>query len=176
MDRLDDAVVIAMGSSLPGEYASSTALLDAALAAMPTMGLNVARRSGWWRSAAWPDPSKPDYLNGVALVETALSPAAVMARFLALERRFGRRRAARNDPRTLDLDLIAHGRAVIDTAGLVLPHPRAAERCFVMGPLAEVAPDWRHPVLGETAAALAARCTVGTDARPVDASNRPERQ
>ena len=166
MDCLNDAIVIALGSSLPGEYASSTALLDAALAQLPGAGLTVARCSGWWRSAAWPDPSQPDYLNGVALVETGLSPGEVMARILALERRFGRRRGARNDPRTLDLDLIAHGRTIVESADLILPHPRAAERCFVMRPLAEIAPDWLHPVLGQTAAELAARCGVATDAAP----------
>ena len=92
---------------------------------------------------------------------------AVLAQILALEAQFGRRRHLRNDPRTLDLDLIAHGRTVLDTPDLVLPHPRAHERLFVMGPLAEIAPDWRHPVLGETAAALAARAPVGRDAHAV---------
>jgi 2-amino-4-hydroxy-6-hydroxymethyldihydropteridine diphosphokinase len=167
MGRLDDAVVIAMGSSLAGDYASSTALLDAALTRFEAAGLNIARRSGWWRSAAWPDPSQPDYLNGVVLVETSLSPQGLMRALLALEARFGRIRSHANAPRTLDLDLIAYGRRVIDEPGLVVPHPRAHERRFVMGPLAEIAPDWRHPVLGETAAALAASATVGADAAPI---------
>jgi 2-amino-4-hydroxy-6-hydroxymethyldihydropteridine diphosphokinase len=86
----------------------------------------------------------------------------------AIERDFGRDRTvegARNAPRVLDLDLIAHGRAVLDEPGIVLPHPRAAERLFVVGPLAEIAPAWRHPVSGETAAALAAKASVGADAR-----------
>ncbi|HEX3918481.1 MAG TPA: 2-amino-4-hydroxy-6-hydroxymethyldihydropteridine diphosphokinase, partial [Caulobacteraceae bacterium] len=62
--------------------------------------------------------------------------------------------------------LIAYGRQVIDAPGLIVPHPRAAERLFVMGPLAEIAPGWVHPVLGETAAALARMAIVGTDAQP----------
>lgn len=76
----------------------------------------------------------------------------------------GRERWARNAPRTLDLDLIAHGRRVLDEPGLVVPHPRAHERLFVMGPLAEIAPDWRHPVLEKTAAELVSATTVGRDA------------
>ena len=167
MDCVADAVIIAMGSNLPGDYASSTVLLEAALARFPGAGLNVMRRSRWWRSAAWPDPSRPEYLNGVVLVETSLPPRAVLAQILALEAQFGRGRDLRNDPRTLDLDLIAHGRLVIDTPGLVLPHPRAHERRFVMGPLAEIAPGWVHPALGRTADSLAAVAGVGADAKPV---------
>lgn len=167
MDCVADAVIIAMGSNLPGDYASSRALLEAALARFPGAGLNVVRRSRWWRSAAWPDPSKPEYLNGVALVETSLPPRAVLAEILALEAQFGRRRDLPNAPRTLDLDLIAYGRCVIDTADFVLPHPRAHERRFVIGPLAEIAPGWVHPVLGATAESLAEVAGVGADAAPI---------
>ena len=100
------------------------------------------------------------------VVETAHSPEALLEQVLALEATFGRRRSIPNAPRTLDIDVIAHGRTVIDAPGLTLPHPRAHERRFVMGPLAEILPEWRHPVLGETAAALAARASIGEDARP----------
>lgn len=89
----------------------------------------------------------------------------------SIEQAFERTREARNAPRTLDLDLIAYGREVFDAPdgapGLILPHPRAHERRFVMGPLAEIAPAWRHPVLGRTAASLAARAQVGRDATPI---------
>jgi 2-amino-4-hydroxy-6-hydroxymethyldihydropteridine diphosphokinase len=85
---------------------------------------------------------------------------------MEVERVFGRVRSDRNAPRTLDLDLIAHGRTVLNDPVLTLPHPRAAERYFVMGPLSEIAPGWRHPVLGETAEVLATSAAVGRDARP----------
>ena len=163
----EDAVLIALGSNLSGGFATSKALLDAAVARLSAVGLRVVKRSAWWRSAAWPDPTAPDYLNGLAIVETALAPAEVMAALARIEREFGRERGERNAARTLDLDLIAHGRTVLDSPDLILPHPRAAERLFVMGPLAQIAPDWRHPVLGETAAGLAATARVGRDAAPV---------
>jgi 2-amino-4-hydroxy-6-hydroxymethyldihydropteridine diphosphokinase len=163
----DDAVVVALGGNLAGEYASSEALLNAALARFPQAGLPVLARSRWWRSAAWPDPDGPEYRNGVVLVETNGGPDAVLRALFALESEFGRRRGAPNDPRTLDLDLIAHGRRVLDTPDLVLPHPRAHQRLFVMGPLAEIAPGWRHPVSGRTASDLAAAATVGRDATPL---------
>jgi 2-amino-4-hydroxy-6-hydroxymethyldihydropteridine diphosphokinase len=158
---------VALGGNLAGEFASSEALLEAALARLPQAGLPVLARSGWWRSAAWPDPSGNEYRNGVAIVEANGPPQMVLEALFAIERAFGRRRGVPNAPRTLDLDLIAYGREVSDGPGLVLPHPRAHERRFVMGPLAEIAPGWRHPVSGATAAELAWEAMVGRDARPV---------
>ena len=164
----DEAVVVALGSNLSGEFSSVQDLLEAALAEFPAAGLEVAKRSSWWRSAAWPDPGQPDYLNGVILVETTLDPRGTLAVLRRIEARFGRLRGEPNAPRTLDLDLIAHGRAVLDDEALILPHPRAADRLFVMGPLAEVTPGWMHPVLGRSAEALASSAVVGADARPAD--------
>ena len=159
-------MVVALGCSLPGSYPSREALLEAALDALATEGLAVAARSSWWTSAAWPDPTAPAYLNGVVLVETGVSAEEVLAVLHRIEARFGRVRAEPNAPRTLDLDLIAHGRTVLEGA-VVVPHPRAHQRLFVMGPLAEIAADWRHPVNGRTAADLAAGATVGADATPL---------
>ena len=157
--------MVALGCSLPGPYPSRQALLQAAIEALGTGGLKVLSRSSWWASAAWPDPTAPAYLNGVVLVETPLPASEILARLHRIETDFGRARMEANAPRTLDLDLIAHGRTVTDV-GLVVPHPRAHERLFVMGPLAEIAPGWRHPVNGRTAADLATTATVGRDAAP----------
>lgn len=165
-------MVVALGCNLPGAYTSREALLEAALAALAGEGLAVVARSGWWTSAAWPDPAGPAYLNGVALVSTEATPAETLAALHRIEAIFGRARGARNAARTLDLDLIAHGRAVTGRAvaegNLVLPHPRAHERLFVMGPLAQIAPGWTHPLLGRSAAELAAVADVGADARPLE--------
>ena len=164
---LDEAIILALGGNLAGDYPSLEALLEAALAAFLRAGLTIVRRSRWWRSAAWPDPAAPAYLNGVAIVETALLPRDLLAKLLEIEAAFGRRRTEPNAARILDLDLIAYGRESIAEPGLVVPHPRAHERLFVMGPLAEIAPDWVHPARGLTAAELATLATVGVDARPL---------
>ncbi|MEE9300605.1 MAG: 2-amino-4-hydroxy-6-hydroxymethyldihydropteridine diphosphokinase, partial [Alphaproteobacteria bacterium] len=93
--------------------------------------------------------------NGVARLETPLAPEALLDRMLAIERRFGRRRGRLNAARVLDLDLLDyHGRIVARDEGaggtvLTLPHPRMHERAFVLVPLAEVAPGWRHPLTGQ---------------------------
>ncbi|MDP3633128.1 2-amino-4-hydroxy-6-hydroxymethyldihydropteridine diphosphokinase [Phenylobacterium sp.] len=163
---LDGAVIVALGGNMAGDYGSSEALLEAALARFAQAGLPVVARSSWWNSAAWPDPTANEYRNGVALVETKLAPLQALHTLFSIEAEFGRVRSEKNAPRTLDLDLIAYGRAVVAADDLVLPHPRAHERLFVMGPLAEIAPGWRHPTLGKTARDLAADATVGLDARP----------
>ena len=131
------------------------------------VGLPILARSRWWRSAAWPDATQPAYRNAVAIVDTAAPPQVVLATLIRLEAELGRIRTTPNAPRTLDLDLIAHGRTLIDAPGFILPHPRAHERRFVMGPLAEIAPDWIHPLLGQTAKTLVANARVGRDAAPI---------
>ena len=166
-DGLDEAVIVALGANLKGEYPSIQALLEAALGAFGPEGLTILRRSSWWRSAAWPDPTEPAYLNGVAVVETTLGPRETLAALRRIETAFGRERSVPNAPRTLDLDLVAHGRSVSRDPELVLPHPRAADRRFVMGPLSEIAPAWRHPLSGRAAEDLAAAATVARDAKPV---------
>ena len=165
--NVDDAVIIALGGNLAQEGGAVQAVLEAALTHFPAEGLTVLARSGWWRSAAWPDPAQPPFVNGVALVRTRLDPRQTLAALMRIEQAFGRRRGEPNAPRTLDLDLIAHGRLRLDEPDLVLPHPRAADRLFVMGPLAQIAPGWRHPASGATARDLAAAASVGTDAAPL---------
>ncbi|MBF0665261.1 MAG: 2-amino-4-hydroxy-6-hydroxymethyldihydropteridine diphosphokinase [Brevundimonas sp.] len=163
---LDRAVIVALGCNDKGAWRDCREALEAALARFRAEGIDVLRRSSWWRSAAWPDPADPPFLNGVVIVRTAHDPHALMAALGRIEEAFGRRRGLRNAPRTLDLDLIACGRLSGDLDGLILPHPRAAERKFVMGPLAEIAPAWEHP-LGGRARDLAEAATVGVDAAPV---------
>lgn len=161
---LDAAVIVALGCNDKGAWTSCEQALEAALGRFRAEGIDVLARSSWWRSQAWPDPTDPPFLNGVALVRADLGPNALMTALARIEEVFGRQRSVRNAPRTLDLDLIAHGRLAGDLSGLILPHPRAAERLFVMGPLAEILPGWRHPISGRTASALAETCTVGLDA------------
>ena len=163
---LDQAVIVALGCNDKGAWRDCREALEAALARFRSEGIDVLLRSSWWRSDAWPDPDEPPFLNGVVIVRTDHDPHALMAALGRIEEAFGRRRDAANAPRTLDLDLIAYGRLSGDLDGLILPHPRAAERKFVMGPLAEVAPGWAHPG-GGRAADLADAAPVGRDAAPI---------
>lgn len=164
---LDSAVIVALGCNDKGAWSSCREALEAALARFRVEGVDVVARSSWWASQAWPDPTDPPFLNGVVIVRTEHDPHALMAALGRIEEAFGRTRGQANAPRTLDLDLVAYGRLEGDQDGLILPHPRAADRLFVMGPLTEVAPDWRHPASGAAASALAGFATVGRDAHPL---------
>mgnify|MGYP003488343279 CR=1 FL=1 len=99
----------------------------------------------------------PWFVNAVAAVETNLEPEELLAQLHDVERHFGRQRAAVNAARSLDLDLLAQGRLVRPDAAPILPHPRMQDRGFVLRPLAEIAPLWRHPVSGLTPAQMLAR-------------------
>ena len=127
-----DLAVIALGGNLPGVYPSMVLALAAAAGRLPEAGFKVWAVSSWWRSAAWPDPSDPPFLNGVVLATTMLEPEPALQALHRIEAAYGRNRKAANAPRTLDLDLIAWGR-LVRPGPLVLPHPAAAERRFGLG-------------------------------------------
>ncbi len=101
----------------------------------------VFKLSSVWRTAPWGKLDQPEFLNMAALIETSLSPRALLAFCLDLERQAGRERGERWGPRTLDIDILSYGGETIDEPGLQLPHPRIAERAFVLAPLAEIAPE-----------------------------------
>ena len=158
---------IGLGTNV-GQLAESSSDLPTLISkSFSDRSLKITAQSDLWRSKAWPDPSQPEYLNAVFAVEAQMSAADLMRTLLEIEQSFGRERSVPNAPRTLDLDLIAYGDQVIDEPDLIVPHPRAAERRFVMGPLSQVAPNWVHPVLGKTVLALFEAATVGLDAHPI---------
>ena len=156
---LSEMVVIAIGGNVAWRETSSLhATCEAAvkaISALPELTDPVLSR--WYRTEAIPAGSGPDYVNGVLRVRASgIESEGLLAALLAIEVRFGRVRDVPNAPRTLDLDLIDVGGRVRAEADPILPHPRAHLRAFVLRPLADVCPDWRHPTLGLTVGALLA--------------------
>jgi 2-amino-4-hydroxy-6-hydroxymethyldihydropteridine diphosphokinase len=144
-------ILIALGSNLPSSAGSPPETVTAALAALSSNGLVPVKVSRLYETEAWPDPSDPPFINAVAQLETRLPPPALLACLQAVEQFFGRKRGERNAPRTLDIDILDYdGR--IEAGPPTLPHPRLESRAFVLVPLAEIAPDWRHPISHRSAA------------------------
>ena len=146
---------IGLGANL-GDAADTLRRAVDALAACE--GIEVLRTSRLYRTPAWGREDQPDFINAVALVDTTLAPRALLERLLAVESAFGRQRAEgeRWGPRTLDLDLLLYGDAVVDEAGLHVPHPHLHERAFALVPLLEVLPDARIPGYGDARDAVSA--------------------
>ncbi|MEY2684630.1 MAG: hypothetical protein RJA09_1774 [Pseudomonadota bacterium] len=132
---------VGLGANLGDPVAQVHWALDA-LAALPDSRLLAA--SSLYRTAPW-EAAGPDFINAVARLETRLSAPALLHALQALEARAGRERPYRNAPRTLDLDLLFYGDAMVQSPDLVLPHPRWRERAFVLHPLAELLPERVSP-------------------------------
>lgn len=111
----------------------------------------VARVSSVFRSEPVGERDQPDFFNIVCALSTQLTPEALLAKTGDIERRLGRERGLRNGPRPMDIDLLSYDDLVMDSNDLTLPHPRLHQRAFVLVPLREIAPEWRHPTLGQTA-------------------------
>ena len=145
---------VALGSNL-GDRAAH---LSAAVAGLrSTRGVRVLACSSLYETDPVGPPGQGPYLNAALLLETSLSPRALLARLHEIEGAAGRARSAvRNEARTLDLDLLLYGGRSIDEPGLVVPHPRLHERPFVLAPLRELAPEELHPRFGSKVGELAA--------------------
>ena len=148
-------ILIALGANLPSPVGPPAVTLEAAYRRLEELGVQILARSHLYETPSWPDPGQPAFINAVAVIKTALQPVELLALLHGVETEFGRMRSAPNAPRTLDIDLLDYdGRLISD--GLTLPHPRMMARSFVLAPLAEVAPGWRHPVSGAGAGELLA--------------------
>ena len=149
-------ILIALGANLAGPAGPPAYALRAALTRLEQRDVKILSVSSFYETPAWPDPAQPAYVNAVAAVETTLQPVELLTLLHGVETDFGRLRSAPNASRTLDLDLLDYQGKVL-TEGVTLPHPRMAERSFVLVPLAEIAPGWRHPLTGEGVMDLLAR-------------------
>jgi 2-amino-4-hydroxy-6-hydroxymethyldihydropteridine diphosphokinase len=148
-------ILIGVGSNLPHAPAvTPRETAAAAVAALPTIGVRLITLSRWYASEPVPASDQPWFVNAVANVACNFAPEELLDRLLGLEARFGRVRGAANAARTLDLDLLDFDSQLSDAAVLTLPHPRLHLRRFVLEPLREVAPHWRHPRLDRNVAEL----------------------
>jgi len=161
-------IVVALGSNLPSSRsASSETTLRMATELLGQCGFSIRARSRIYASPPWPPSGQPWFRNAVVAAESLLPAGEAMARLHRVEAFFGRRRSVPNAARPLDLDLIdLDGRVTADRGSPILPHPRMCERAFVLLPLRDVLPDWRHPARGEALADLIAALPADHGCRP----------
>lgn len=173
----NNIILIALGANLPGVAGGRAQNLVAALGLLAESGFRPVTVSRFYRSPAFPAGSGPDYVNACARLEGLGSAEEILAALHRVEAALGRVRGARWASRGIDLDLLAVGGAVLPDVAtqarwralpletqmqiapeqLIVPHPRLAERAFVLIPLAEIAPFWRHPTIGATVSEMLAR-------------------
>ena len=181
--NVNTTVLVALGANLPHGGRTPAQTVQAAIAALPDEGLALVRASRLYATPCFPAGAGPDYVNAAVRLraDPGATARAILAALHRIEARFGRARSERWGMRTLDLDLIAMGSQVAPDAAtaaewrdlatadqiaatpdrLILPHPRLQDRAFVLVPLADVAPRWRHPGLGLTVTQMLRRLPAG---------------
>jgi 2-amino-4-hydroxy-6-hydroxymethyldihydropteridine diphosphokinase len=154
---------IALGSNLESEFGDREANLREAVERIGALGV-VQAVSTFHDTEPVGYVSQPRFLNGALLLETELEPLELMRALLDIEQEMGRERVIAKGPRVIDLDLLLYGAVVMATVELTLPHPEMHERRFVLEPLAEIAPEMAHPVLGKTVGEM----LLGLEAKSAD--------
>jgi 2-amino-4-hydroxy-6-hydroxymethyldihydropteridine diphosphokinase len=165
-------IYIGLGANLDHpRFGSPQQTLTRALAELEQIGITTVRLSCWYRSSPVPPSDQPWYVNAVADIRTGLGPEATLAALHRIEDGFGRVRTERNAPRWIDLDLLDYQGQVKHRKNnmlFMIPHPRLEERAFVLVPLAELDPGWRHPVTGEPVNSLITQLPPGQKVMPAD--------
>lgn len=149
-----------------GNMGDRLAQLQQAAVMLESVAGRILQKSSIYETAAWGLTHQNAFLNQVLRIESPDAPEVLLQKILSIEQEMGRKRIEKMGPRVIDIDILFFGKQVIDTPDLVVPHPRMADRRFVLIPLHEIAPTLLHPVLHKTVAALLQECSDTLAVRP----------
>jgi 2-amino-4-hydroxy-6-hydroxymethyldihydropteridine diphosphokinase len=178
-------IVVALGANCPGPWGTPAETIARALGEIERINIGVAAVSPLYQTAAIGSARQPPYVNAVAMIDTSLSPESLLRVLKRIERRAGRRGGRPWGPRTLDIDIVDYaglvrhwrnGKGAFAKAGarpLVLPHPLAHDRPFVLKPLCDIAPAWRHPALNQGVQELWRKASRGREGRVLKRLSAP---
>ena len=147
-------ILIALGSNISGAWGAPRPTIEKAIGSLNAHGCRVVKASSLVETLPLGKTDQPNFINAVVHIETVLGPVTLLEHLQELELKAGRVGGERWGPRALDLDILDYEGLIRAAPPPVLPHPGIAHRAFVLAPIAEIAPHWRHPVLGKTAAEL----------------------
>jgi 2-amino-4-hydroxy-6-hydroxymethyldihydropteridine diphosphokinase len=153
---------------MDGPWGQPSTTLRRAIGCLDAAGCRLIRASVFARTSPYGKTDQPDFLNAVARVATRMTPEALLNYLQSIERQAGRRQGERWGPRSLDLDILDFNGIVREAPPPVLPHPGIRHRPFVLRPIMEIAPRWRHPVLGKTAAQMLEPLQAQAEGRVLD--------
>jgi 2-amino-4-hydroxy-6-hydroxymethyldihydropteridine diphosphokinase len=142
-------IFIGLGSNLPSKYGNRFKNINLAISYLEEYGIRIIKRSSFYETPSYPNKENPKFINVVILVETILAPIDLMSVLTIIEERLERKRGKKNDPRTCDIDIIDYNSQILNlkknNLSLTLPHKELTSRNFVLFPLQEIFPQWKHP-------------------------------
>ena len=142
-------IFLGLGSNLPSKYGDRFTNIDLAISYLEEYGIRIMKRSSFYETPSYPNKENPKFINVVILVETILAPIDLMSVLTIIEERLERKRGKKNDPRTCDIDIIDYNSQILNlkknNLSLTLPHKELTSRNFVLFPLQEIFPQWKHP-------------------------------
>ena len=147
-------IFLGLGSNLPSKYGDRFANINLAISFLEACGINVIKRSSFYKTPSYPDRENPKFINVVILVKTNLLPIDLMSVLVFIEEKLERKRFKKNYPRTCDIDIIDYNNQILNlkynNSDLTVPHKELTSRNFVLFPLQEISPMWKHPITKET--------------------------
>ncbi len=147
-------IFLGLGSNLPSKYGDKFANINLAISSLESYGVKIIKRSSFYKTPSYPDRENPKFINVVILVKTNLAPIDLMSVLIFIEEKLERKRFKKNDPRTCDIDIIDYNSQILNlkynNIDITVPHKELTSRNFVLFPLQEISPMWKHPKTKET--------------------------